>query len=99
GAIEWNFLRHHDRLLVGYDAVFTEGANEHQLLEVATVSQRTAAIAVERHGLRSLAEIFLAQDRRVAVAIEAMTAMRVPRQHDVVADLDPARGRPHLLDD
>ena len=62
-------------------------------------AERGAALAVERHALRPFAEILLAQDRRVAVAIEAMPAMRVPRQHDMVADLNAARGGADLLDD
>ena len=59
--------------------------------KLAAVGQRGAAFAVERTRLRPFAEIFLAQDRRIAVAIKAMPAMRIPRQHDMVADLHAAR--------
>ena len=50
--------------------------------------------------LRPVREIGLAEDRQVAVAIEAMAAMRVPRQDDVVADLRrPCASGPTVLDD
>ena len=52
-----------------------------------------AACAVELHARAAPAEIILAQDRQVAVAIEAMPAMRIPRQHDVIANGDAARLR------
>jgi DNA-binding GntR family transcriptional regulator len=98
GAVERNFLRDRNCLLIGYDAIFAERSQEHQLLQGTTVGERSPAGAVERQRLRPLAEIFLAQDRRIAVAIKAVPAMRIPRQHDMVADLRPARSRAGLLD-
>src|SRR3954451_15265174 len=74
-AVERNFLRYRYRLLIGYDAVFAERSQEHQLLKRAPTVERRAAATIERHRLRPLAEIFLAQNRRVAVAIEAMPAI------------------------
>ncbi len=78
GAVERNLLRDRDRLLIGHDAIFAERAQKHQLLQLPAVGQASAGLAVERDALRSLAEILLAQDRRIAIAIEAMPAMRIP---------------------
>ena len=63
------------------------------------VVQARLALAVELHGLRALAEIFLAQDRQVAVAIEAMPAMRIPRQDDVFALARSGTPATDVLDD
>src|ERR1700736_3900255 len=79
GAVERDFLGHGNGLLIGHHAVFAERSEEHQLLKYAAIGQRRAAFADERHRLRSLAEILLAQDRGVAVAAKAVAAMRLPR--------------------
>src|SRR3954454_504784 len=80
GAVERYLLWNGNRLLVRHHAVFAERPEEHQLLQLPAIRQRGAAVAIERHALRPFAEILLAQDRRVAVAIKAMPAMRIPGQ-------------------
>ncbi len=64
GAVEWNVLRNRHRLLLLDDAVFSERAEKHQVLELAAIRQTRLAVAVELHRLRSLREIVLAQDGR-----------------------------------
>src|SRR3954453_18924648 len=78
GAVERDLLRHGNRLLIRYHAIFAERPEIHQLLQLPAIRQRYAAFAVERHALRPFPEILLAQDRRVAVAVKAMPAMRIP---------------------
>ena len=85
GAIKRNLLRHHNRLLVRHDAVFAERTEIHQVLQAAAVAQHRPAVAVETSRFRPLAEISFAQNRRVAVAVKAMAAVRIPRQHNMVA--------------
>ena len=63
--------------MVGDDRVFGKGAQKHQLREVA-LANPDAALAVESHRFRSVRKIGLAQDRQIAVAVEAVAAMRVP---------------------
>lgn len=74
-----------------HDAIFCQGAEVHQVFELAPVAQTRAARAIKLHGERRLAEISLAQDRQLAVAIEAMPAMRIPGQYDMVTDGDATR--------
>ena len=84
--------------MVGDDRAFAKAADEHQLLQFASIGEAGAALTVEGDRLRPVCEIGLAQDRQVAVAIEAMAAMRVPRQDDMVADCDAACLGPDFLD-
>src|SRR5262245_10619774 len=78
GAAERNLLRHRNRLLIADDAVFPERSQKHQLPQLAAAGERSAHAAVERNSLRPLAEILLAQDRRIAIAVEAMPAIGIP---------------------
>ena len=78
GLLERQLLLHHNRLLGRYDAIFGERAEIHQMLQLAAVPEPCTTGAVELHGKRSLAQIILAEDRQIAIAIEAMTAMRIP---------------------
>src|SRR5262252_930388 len=98
GAIERDVRRDHDRLMLLHDAIFAEGADEHQMLELFAARAPRLRGAVELQRLRALAEIILAQDREAAVAIVAVAAMRVPRQDDVIALFHPPHGGTHLLD-
>ena len=84
--------------MVGDDRAFAKAADEHQLLQFASIREPGAALAVKGDRLRPICQIGLAQDRQVAVAIEAMAAMRVPRQDDMVANRDAARLGPDFLD-
>ena len=68
-------------------------------LSSAPSARPRLALAVELDGLRSLGEIVLAQDRQVAVAIEAVAAMRVPGQDDMIALPELSHGGPDLFDD
>src|SRR3954471_14654575 len=43
------------------------------------------------YALWSFAKVLLAQNWEVAVAIEAMPTMRIPRQHDMIAHSNTAR--------
>src|SRR5262245_32026762 len=85
GAMERDVRRYPDRLLLLHDAIFAEGADEHQMLELFAARAPRLGGAVELHRPRALGEIILAQDREAAVAIVAVAAMRVPRQDDVIA--------------
>src|SRR5262249_27033694 len=98
GAIERDVPRNRDRLLLLHDAVFAEGADEHQMLELFAACAPRLGGAIELHRLRTLGEIVLAQDREAAVAIVAVAAMRVPRQDDVIALLQLPHGGACLLD-
>src|SRR5262249_15429456 len=98
GAIERDVRRDHDRLLLLHDAIFAEGTDEHQMLELFAVRAPRLGAAVELQRLRALAEIILAQDREAAVAIVAGPAMRVPRRADLTALFPPPHGGTHLLD-
>src|SRR5262245_33574787 len=98
GAIERDVRRDRDRLLLLDDAIFAEGADEHQMLELFAARAPCLGGAVELHRLCALGEIILAQDREAAVAIVAVAAMRVPRQDDVIAPLELPHGGTHLLD-
>jgi hypothetical protein len=67
--------------VIGDDRVLAKAADKHQLPQFASVGEPGAALAIETDRLWPLRLIGLAQDRQVAVAVEAMAAMRVPRQH------------------
>jgi hypothetical protein len=97
GAIERDVHRDRDRLLLLYDAIFAESADEHQMLELFAVRAPRLRGAVELHSLRALGKIILAQDGEAAVVIVAVAAMRVPRQDDVIALLQLPDGGTHLL--
>ncbi len=78
GAVERNLLRHRNGLLVGHHAVFAERAQKHELLQLLAVGERGARLPVESNTLRPFTEILLAKDRRIAVAVKAVPAMRIP---------------------
>src|SRR5436190_2064869 len=48
GAVEWNLLRHGDRLLIADNAVLAERSQEHQLAQLAAATERRAHAAIER---------------------------------------------------
>ena len=78
GPVERYLLGDWSGLLVGHDTIFGKRAQEHQLLKLAAIGQHATAFAVERARVRSLPKILLAKDRGIAVAVEAMPAMRIP---------------------
>ncbi len=82
GTIKRHVLGNGDGLLIRNDAIFAEGAQEHQMLERLAALQPRLALPVELNRLRAFGEIFLAEDRNIAIAIEAMPAMRIPGQDD-----------------
>ena len=84
--------------MIGNDGIFGEGTDKHQPLQVAAVAEPGAACSVKGDGLRPVRQIALAQDRQIAVAVEAMAAMRVPRQDHMVADREPLCRRAALFD-
>ena len=98
GAVEGNIAGDGDRLLLRHDAILAEGAEKHQVLEFFTARAPRLAGAVELHRLRPFGEVILAQDRQAPVAVIAMAAMRIPRQDDVIALLEPLHGGTHVLD-
>src|SRR5207237_9218461 len=47
GAVERQFLRHNDRLMIGDDRAFAKAADEHQLLQFASIGEAGSALPVE----------------------------------------------------
>ncbi len=64
-----------------------------------TIEQSIARAAIELVACRLMPCEWLAQDRLVALAIEAMSAVRVPRAHHVIARCDLRDGAAHTFDD
>src|SRR6202000_1787096 len=91
-------LPYHDRLLRRHDAVFRERAKIHQMLQLTAIFQCRPASTVELNRKRRLLKIRFAQNRKIAIAIEAVPAMRIPGQDDVVADGYTAGIAADLLD-
>ena len=99
GTVEGNLLRDRDRLLLGDDAIFCEGAEEHQISELLPTAQSRLPAPVEGKRLRPTLKIILAQDRQSTVAIEAVAAMRVPGEDNVIALAQLAHRSAYVLHD
>jgi hypothetical protein len=77
GAIERHLVGHLDRARLGHDRVLGMRRDHREVIEPASVPAQPRR-AVEQVAARLLAGERLAQDRQVAVAVEAVAAMRVP---------------------
>src|SRR4029450_4023000 len=99
GTIERQITAHGYRPLRRDDAVLGECSQEHQMPDLASVGQPRLALPVEMDGLRAFGERLFTQNWQIAVAIEAVSAMRIPRQHDVIAFAIRPNISADLLDD
>jgi hypothetical protein len=67
------------------------------VLKIATIGESSPAFAVEAARLRAFSEIFFALDRQIAITVETMAAVGIPREYVVIALLHAAGLRPYLL--
>jgi hypothetical protein len=98
GAIERDGLRHRDRARLGHHRVLRVCGGHGEVVEHPVAVEPVARAAVEHAPGRLVTAERFAQDRLVALAVEAVPAVRVPRADDVIADLHLRDRRPHPLD-
>src|SRR5690606_39214763 len=86
GAVERDLLRHHDRARLGDDGALGVRRNHREMMKLLLPDPESRA-AIEKVAGRLVAGERLAQDRLIAIAVKAVSAVRVPRCDDMVADV------------
>ena len=92
-------LRYDDRTGLGHDSVLRVRRGDRVVIDRSRRRATCASVPSSRNPRGLIAAERLAQDRQIALAVEAVTAVRVPRADDVVAGLDLRDFAAHGFDD
>jgi hypothetical protein len=98
GPVERDVARDDDGPRLRHDAVLRVRRHDGEVMHRRTRA-RQAGAAVEEHALRFVALVGFAEDRQIALAVEAVAAVRIPRADDMVARPDGRHVAAHRFDD